>query len=91
VGAGFDKSANARYFALRFPGVLKIHRDRSFKDATSFEELQTMAKQCSKVPEDSEREQTCWLERLVEGRRSRKRKMGSVQVENLDSSLNTIS
>jgi hypothetical protein len=51
----------------------------SFKDTINFEELQTMAKQCSKIPEDSEREETCWLERLVEGRRSRKREMGLVQ------------
>jgi DNA ligase-4 len=79
MGAGFDKPANARYFALRFPRVLKTHGDRSFKDTTSFEELQTMAKQCSKIPEYSEREETCWLERLVEGRRSGKQKMGPVQ------------
>ena len=32
VGAGFDKPANARYFALRFPRVLKIHQDHTFKD-----------------------------------------------------------
>jgi hypothetical protein len=48
----------ARYFALRFPRVRKIHGDRSFKDATSFEEPQTMAKKCSKVAEDGEREET---------------------------------
>jgi DNA ligase-4 len=58
MGAGFDKLAKARYFALRFPRVRKIHGDRSFKDATSFEELQTMAKKCSKVAEDGEREET---------------------------------
>ena len=39
MGVGFDKPANARYFALRFPRVLKIHGDRSFKDMISFEEL----------------------------------------------------
>ncbi|KAM4067443.1 ATP dependent DNA ligase [Hirsutella rhossiliensis] len=30
-GAGFDKPANARYYTLRFPRVLKIHDDRSGK------------------------------------------------------------
>jgi DNA ligase 4 len=79
IDTGFDKLANTRYFALRFPRVLKIYRDRSFKDTISFEELQTMAKQYSKIPEDSKREKTCWLERLVEGRRSRKREMGPMQ------------
>jgi DNA ligase-4 len=53
--AGFDKPANARYFALRFPRVLKIHDDRPFKDTVSFEELQEIAKRCRDVPEDSER------------------------------------
>jgi len=36
MGAGFDKPANARYFALRFPRMLKIHGDRSLKDTISF-------------------------------------------------------
>jgi len=44
--------------------MLKIHGDRSFKDTISFEELQEMAKRCSKMPEDSEREETRWLEKL---------------------------
>lgn len=37
MGAGFDKPANARFFTLRFPRVLKIHEDRSFKETVSFE------------------------------------------------------
>jgi DNA ligase-4 len=32
-----------------------------FKDTISFEELQEMAKRCSDVPEDSEREEIRWL------------------------------
>ena len=44
--------------------MLKIHGDHLFKDMISFEELQTMAKQCSKIPEDNEREETCWLEKI---------------------------
>lgn len=76
IGASFDKPANARYFALRFPRVLKIHEDRSFKDTISFEELQGVAKRCSEVPEDSGGEVASWLWRLgrsdylVEGSRS---------------------
>ncbi|KAH8800779.1 hypothetical protein F5884DRAFT_713747 [Xylogone sp. PMI_703] len=64
MGAGFDKPSNSRYFTLRFPRMLKIHGDRSFKDTTSLEELQKMAKQCSEVPEDSMREETHWLGKL---------------------------
>jgi hypothetical protein len=64
VGAGFDKPANSKYFALRFPRLLKIYEDRSFKGTVSFEELQEMAKRCREIPEDSEREETHWLRRL---------------------------
>ena len=64
MGAGFDKPSNSRYFALRFPWMLKIHGDRSLKDTISLEELQKMAKRCSEVQEDSEREETRWLGKL---------------------------
>jgi DNA ligase 4 len=64
IGAGFDKLSNTRYFALRFPRMLKIYKDRSFKDTISFEELQEIAKQYSEVPEDSKKEETRWLEKL---------------------------
>jgi DNA ligase-4 len=39
IGAGFDKSINIKYFALRFPRILKIYNNRSFKNTVSFEEL----------------------------------------------------
>jgi len=54
MGAGFDIPINFRYFALRFPRVLKIHEDRSFKDTVSLEELQEMTRRCEEAPEDSE-------------------------------------
>jgi DNA ligase 4 len=58
VGAGFDKLANARYFALRFPQVLKIHQDRTFKDTVSFNEL-------VEVLGDSESEEEIqWFDKL---------------------------
>ncbi|KAH7110965.1 hypothetical protein EDB81DRAFT_831389 [Dactylonectria macrodidyma] len=64
VGAGFDKPANVGYFALRFPRVLKVHEDRSFRDTISFEELQEMAQRCLEIPDDGEQEEKSWLRRL---------------------------
>jgi DNA ligase-4 len=64
IGTGFDKPANTRYFALRFPRLLKIYRDRLFNNTISFEELQEIAKQCNKVLKDSKREETSWLRKL---------------------------
>ncbi|KAH6871139.1 hypothetical protein B0T10DRAFT_533639 [Thelonectria olida] len=57
VGAGFDKPANVGYFTLRFPRVLKVHEDRSFRDTISFEELQEMAQRCLEIPDDGEQEE----------------------------------
>ncbi len=64
MGAGFDKPANARYFALRFPRVLKIYDDRTFKADVTFKELQEMARRCIEMPEDSEKEEMHWLGRM---------------------------
>ncbi|KAH7117213.1 hypothetical protein B0J13DRAFT_652792 [Dactylonectria estremocensis] len=64
IGAGFDKPANVGYFALRFPRVLKVHEDRSFRDTISFEELQEMAQRCLEIPDDGEQEEKSWLRRL---------------------------
>ncbi|KFA53720.1 hypothetical protein S40293_09645 [Stachybotrys chartarum IBT 40293] len=68
VGAGFDKPANAAYFTLRFPRVLKVHEDRSFRDATSFVELQEMAKECQGISDDLQSEEETWLRKLRSGR-----------------------
>ncbi|KAH7308931.1 hypothetical protein B0I35DRAFT_359966 [Stachybotrys elegans] len=64
VGAGFAKPANARYYTLRFPRVLKVHNDRSFRDTISFKELQEMAKRCVEIPDDQEQEERSWFRRL---------------------------
>jgi DNA ligase 4 len=64
MGVGFDKPADARYYTLRFPRVLKIHQDRTIKDTVSFDELQEMVLRSQESPEDSEGEENDWLERL---------------------------
>jgi DNA ligase 4 len=57
MGAGFDILTNSRYLALRFPRILKIYEDRSFKDTVSLKELQEIVRRCEKTPEDSEIEE----------------------------------
>ncbi|KFA48997.1 hypothetical protein S40293_09786 [Stachybotrys chartarum IBT 40293] len=64
VGAGFDKPANVGYFTLRFPRVLKVHEDRSFRDTVGFEELQGTAQRCLEIADDGEEEEKRWLGRL---------------------------
>ena len=65
MGSGFDKPPNTDHFTLRFPRVLKIHWDRSFKDTVSFSEYEDMAHQARSVPVDAtSQEDAAWIVRL---------------------------
>ena len=64
LGSGFEKPSGARYFALRFPRILKIHWDRTFEDATSFQELQQMAEKARLVTAEDDSSQEHWCKRL---------------------------
>lgn len=64
LGSGFEKPSGARYFALRFPRVLKVHWDRTFQDATSFQELQQMAEKAQSVTAENDSSQEHWYKRL---------------------------
>lgn len=47
----FDKPGNTGFWTLRFPAATKIHFDRDFTDAISFDELQSLAKEATEVKE----------------------------------------
>lgn len=65
LGNGFEKPSGARYFALRFPRISKIHWDRTFEDAATFQELQDLADKARAVTaEDDSTEQELWSKRL---------------------------
>ncbi|KAH8727374.1 hypothetical protein GQ44DRAFT_725266 [Phaeosphaeriaceae sp. PMI808] len=64
MGAGFDKPANTGYYALRFPRVLRIHGDRTFRDTVSFDELQELARKSIEVSQEMESENENWLRKL---------------------------
>lgn len=68
MGSGFEKPPGARYYALRFPRILKIYTDRTFEDAVSFQELQILADDARSVPtEDLNDEIGQWRKRLKVG------------------------
>lgn len=73
MGSGFDKLSNTDYFTLRFPRVLKIHWDRTFRDTVSLSEYEDMAYQARNIPIDaSSQEDAAWiakLERADKGKR----------------------
>ncbi|RYP46824.1 hypothetical protein DL768_007029 [Monosporascus sp. mg162] len=61
----FDKEPNSRYWSMRFPVVSKIHFDRSYIDAITFDDLQEAAKTAIEMPqqEDSQ-EMRNWIRAL---------------------------
>ncbi|KAI9765067.1 MAG: hypothetical protein M1835_007464 [Candelina submexicana] len=65
-GFGFDKPSNSAFYTIRFPHVLKIHWDRTFKDTVSFEELQDMAEEARTRPAEhtAQEEERRWVEKL---------------------------
>lgn len=72
MGSGFDKLPNTDYFTLRFPRVLKIHWDRSFRDTVSFSEYEKMADQARNVPVDvASQEDAAWIARLEQADRGK--------------------
>ncbi|KAL8649345.1 MAG: hypothetical protein Q9210_004454 [Variospora velana] len=73
MGAGFEKEANQDFFTIRFPRVLKIHADRDWKESTSFNELQAMAKSAMTVPEDTGPCVAEWMKQLEQVDRGAKR------------------
>ena len=65
AGSGFDKSPNRDIFTLRFPRVLKVHRDRDWRQAVGLVELQMMATAAMTIPKgDVSEELTEWIEKL---------------------------
>ena len=61
VGAAFDKPYGTQYI-LRWPRLLKIHHDRTWRDATTNEELQRLAEQAVLVGDEREMER--WRDAL---------------------------
>ena len=65
AGSGFDKAPNRDIFTLRFPRVLRLHRDRDWKQAVGLDELQAMAVEARIAPTgDVSKEIAEWTEKL---------------------------
>ena len=64
LGSGFDKPPHQSFYMLRHARVVKIHQDRMHADIVSFNELQELARQAIKIPDNLKQEEAEWLERL---------------------------
>ena len=67
AGSGFDKAPNHEIFTLRFPRVLKLHRDRDWRQTVGLDELQAMAVEAMTIPRgDLSKEIVAWMSKLDE-------------------------
>lgn len=74
LGSGFDKQPNQRFYTLRFPRVLKIHWDRTWKDTVDFDELQSMAEnEITFSSQDAPSEMAAWARRLDQAEGGKKK------------------
>ncbi|KAK2763166.1 hypothetical protein FQN54_009802 [Arachnomyces sp. PD_36] len=90
LGSGFDKPQNVNYYQLRFPRVLKIHSDRTFEDATTFEELQQMAESSNSAPEDETAEEAAvWAQKLIKANGRSEYIVDSSQSSDISSIIST--
>ena len=65
AGSGFDRSPNRDFFTLRFPRLMKVRLDRSWKETVDLDELQHMAAEARTVPTGNlSDEVTDWIEKL---------------------------
>ena len=61
----FEKPPNTNFWSPRFPGVTKIHFDRTWRDVLSFEELQQIAKEENEAsPQEDSQELVQWAAAL---------------------------
>ncbi|KAK2748539.1 hypothetical protein FQN57_000673 [Myotisia sp. PD_48] len=64
-GSSFEIPYGVRYYTLRFARIVKIHSDRTYKDAVTFEKLQELAQYATSVPsEELSQEARKWAARL---------------------------
>ncbi|KAF3927715.1 hypothetical protein ABW21_db0205375 [Orbilia brochopaga] len=63
-GAGFDKIATSDYWTLRWPRVDRIHKDRGYLEAVTFQELQKMGRGAMTVSADMLAEVKAWEAKL---------------------------
>ena len=65
AGSGFDRSPNRNFFTLRFPRLIKVRLDRSWKETVDLDELQHMATEARTViPGDLSDDVADWIEKL---------------------------
>jgi DNA ligase-4 len=72
LGSGFEKPDNKSHFMLRHPRILKLHLDRSWKDATTMEELRRMAEEARNAPVEGESQEMGRLVEKLKGKVERK-------------------
>jgi DNA ligase-4 len=54
LGSGFERPSNKDYWMLRHPRILKLHADRTWREACTFDDLQLLAEEAKTAPKEGE-------------------------------------
>lgn len=54
LGSGFERPSNKKYWMLRHPRILKLHADRTWREACTFSDLQVLAEEAKAAPAEGE-------------------------------------
>ncbi|KAI5854372.1 hypothetical protein BZA05DRAFT_472984 [Tricharina praecox] len=66
-GGSFDRQTNCGFFTPRHPRVSKVHWDREFSDALSFDELQLLAHDALHGAHGGSQQERLWIAKLERG------------------------
>ncbi|KAK3060441.1 hypothetical protein LTS18_008540 [Coniosporium uncinatum] len=72
LGSGFEKPSNKGFYMLRHPRILKVHLDRTWREAVSVEQLAHMAKEARMAPAEGESQERARLLLKMRARMERK-------------------
>ncbi|KAF2673049.1 hypothetical protein BT63DRAFT_421244 [Microthyrium microscopicum] len=73
LGSSFVKPSNASFYMLRHPRILRVHLDRTWKNAVTFKELQEQAREALSSPKEGESQEMDRIYQTIKSRYNAKR------------------
>lgn len=91
LGSGFERESNKNYNMLRHPRILKVHADRTWREACTFEELEALAEEAKNAPEEGETQEMSQLMKKLQSKFRRKQERDRTQLTSTPRTETTIS
>ena len=91
LGSGFERPSNCQYYMLRHPRILKVHADRTWRDACTRDDLDELAKEARNASEEGETQEMSQLMRKIQFKFHRRRERDRTQLTSTPRTTTTIS